>query len=184
MNDLASPLAKKAGTPDALVPAWEGDRLVPVEKLEVHRRGLRHKAVSVFVMAGEAVLLQRRAAGKYHTPDLWANTCCTHPLWGEAPAACAARRLEEELGLAGLPLRHRGVVEYRAQVGNGLVEHEVVDLFVSRPDRVPVPSPDPREVAETRWISLSDLEDEIGSAPERFVPWLLIYLERHRELIA
>ena len=62
-----------------LIPAWIDEVLAPVEKLAVHRTGLRHKAVSVFVIDGGRVLIQRRAAGKYHTPGLWANTCCTHP---------------------------------------------------------------------------------------------------------
>ena len=91
-----------------MVPAYVDGILTPVEKLEVHQRGLRHLAVSVFVMNGDRTLLQRRALGKYHTPGLWTNTCCTHPRWGEAAADCAARRLEEELGIAGLPLRRAG----------------------------------------------------------------------------
>ena len=77
-----------------MVPAWVNGVLTPVEKLEVHERGLKHKAVSVFVLDGENVLIQRRALEKYHTPGLWANTCCTHPLWNEKPAECAVRRLE------------------------------------------------------------------------------------------
>ena len=98
-------------------------RLVPVGKLEVHQRGLRHKAVSVFVLDGTRVLIQKRAAGKYHTPGLWANTCCTHPLWEEDAASCAVRRLREELGITGLVPAFAGQVEYRADVGGGLVEH-------------------------------------------------------------
>ena len=35
-----------------LIPAWRDGRLTPVDKLEVHRLGLRHPAVSVFVNAG------------------------------------------------------------------------------------------------------------------------------------
>ena len=85
-----------------LIPAWVDGRRVPVGKLEVHQRGLRHKAVSVFVLDGTRVLIQKRAAGKYHTPGLWANTCCTHPLWEEDAAFCAVRRLREELGITGL----------------------------------------------------------------------------------
>ena len=86
-----------------MIPAWVDGKLTPVEKLEVHQRGLRHKAVSVFVMDGpDKVLIQRRALGKYHTPGLWANTCCTHPLWNETAADCAVRRLREELGITGL----------------------------------------------------------------------------------
>ena len=68
-----------------LIPAWVDGDLVPLDKLDVHRRGLRHPAVSVFLLDGDRFLIQRRALGKYHTPGLWANACCTHPLWGEAP---------------------------------------------------------------------------------------------------
>ena len=67
-----------------LIPAWINGTLTPTDKLEVHRRGLRHKAVSVFVLSGDHVLIQQRALTKYHTPGLWANTCCTHPHWDEA----------------------------------------------------------------------------------------------------
>ncbi|MEM9778369.1 MAG: NUDIX domain-containing protein, partial [Pseudomonadota bacterium] len=80
-----------------MIPAWVEGELTPVGKLEAHERGLRHPAVSVFVMDGDRILLQQRALSKYHTPGLWANTCCTHPHWGEDPADCANRRLTEEL---------------------------------------------------------------------------------------
>ena len=68
--------------------------------------------------------------GKYHTPGLWANTCCTHPNWDEAPLDCAHRRLQEELGITDAHLTYRDTVEYRADVGGGLIEHEVVDIFL------------------------------------------------------
>ncbi len=89
------------------------------------------------------MLIQRRAAGKYHTPGLWANTCCTHPKWGEADEDCARRRLDEELGLRGLVMEHRGTVEYRAEVGAGLVEHEVVEMFVAEAEAKAPLAPDP-----------------------------------------
>ena len=161
------------------IPAWvEGD-LAPVDKLEVHRRGLRHPAVSVFVMDGESTLLQRRALTKYHTPGLWANACCTHPRWDEAAAACAARRLREELGIDGLRLEARDRVEYRADVGGNLIEHEVVDLFTAEAGPELGVTPDPAEVAEVRWIGLDELRAEIAAGPDAFTPWLRIYLERH-----
>ena len=106
---------------DIMIPAWVDGTLTPVEKLDAHRRALRHKAVSVFVLRGNEVLVQRRAMGKYHTPGLWANTCCTHPEWDEAPELCAKRRLAEELGVKGLDPVHCGQVEYRADVGNDLI---------------------------------------------------------------
>jgi hypothetical protein len=55
---------------DILIPAWIDGQLQPVEKLQTHLRGLRHKAVSVFVMSGAETLLQRRALSKYHTPAM------------------------------------------------------------------------------------------------------------------
>ena len=58
---------------DILIPAWIDGQLQPVEKLQTHLRGLKHKAVSVFVMrsaGGGRALLQRRAMSKYHTPGL------------------------------------------------------------------------------------------------------------------
>jgi isopentenyl-diphosphate Delta-isomerase len=165
------------------IPAWVDGKLTPVEKLEVHRRGLRHKAVSVFVMSGSRVLIQRRALGKYHTPGLWANTCCTHPLWDESAIDCAVRRLAEELGITGLYPSFRDQVEYRAPVGNGLTEHEVVDIFIADAPASLAVSPNPDEVAEVRWIDLYDLAAEVQRWPDRFTPWLRIYLEEHKSRI-
>ena len=164
---------------NVMIPTWIGGDLVAVEKLEAHQRGLRHKAVSVFVMHGDEVLIQRRALGKYHTPGLWANTCCTHPNWGEDPMACAIRRLDEELGITGLTLDHRDRVEYRADVGGGLVEHELVDIFMaSVPERIAL-APNPDEVMDTDWVTRADLEARIRATPDVFTPWLRIYLDKH-----
>ena len=165
------------------VPAWVDGVLTPVQKLEVHQRGLRHMAVSVFVRAGSMVLIQRRALGKYHTPGLWANTCCTHPRWGEDPGDCATRRLREELGISGLALRFAERVEYRAEVGGGLVEHEVVDIFVADAPSGLGLHPDPDEVCDTRWVALAVLEAEARQTPEQFTPWLRIYLAQHQDAI-
>ena len=166
-----------------LIPAWVEGTLTPVEKLEAHRKGLRHKAVSVFVTRGETVLLQRRALGKYHTPGLWANACCTHPHWDEAAAACANRRLAQELGLTGLTLEPRGRVEYRAGVGGGMTEHEVVDLFRAEAPSGAALAPDPAEVMATEWVTLPALEAALRDDPGRFTPWLRIYMAEHRALI-
>lgn len=163
------------------IPAWVNGALVPVDKMEVHRRGLRHKAVSVFVTDNGRILIQRRAPGKYHTPGLWANACCTHPRWGEKPGDCARRRLAEELGITGLKLTSRDRVEYRADVGGGLTEHEIVNLFTG--EGRPQISPDPEEVSETRWLTLDALRGEVAAEPGRFTPWLRIYLARHADQI-
>ncbi|MEL7301397.1 MAG: isopentenyl-diphosphate Delta-isomerase [Pseudomonadota bacterium] len=166
-----------------MIPAWVDGVLTPVEKLEVHQRGLKHKAVSVFVMDGMEVLLQQRAHGKYHTPGLWANTCCTHPHWDEDPADCAVRRLDDELGITGLYPAHRDRVEYRAEVGGGLIEHEVADIFIAPASKSLKMTLNPDEVVDVRWMDLYELKAEIARRPERFTPWIRIYLAQHSEKI-
>lgn len=154
-----------------------------MDKLEVHLRGIRHKAVSVFVLDGPRVLIQRRALSKYHTPGLWANTCCTHPHWDEAPADCATRRLREELGIVGLVPAHADQVEYRADVGGGMTEHEVVDIFVAEAPAGLQVTPNPDEVMDTRWLTLEALAAEVAAEPQKFTPWLRIYLAEFRDRI-
>lgn len=172
---------------DLPIPAWDASgELRPVGKLAVHRQGLRHPAVSVFVLRGPEILIQQRAAGKYHTPGLWANTCCTHPIWGESAAECAVRRLGQELGIGGLVLRHAGQVEYRAAVPGirePLVEHEVVEVFVGEAGWPLDLELDPDEVAAVRWVTLDVLRAEIAARPAAFTPWLRIYLEKHAVMI-
>lgn len=165
------------------IPAWIDGTLTPVEKLDAHKRGLKHKAVSVFVLCGEKVLIQQRAMGKYHTPGLWANTCCTHPEWDETPIACANRRLHEELGIKGLSPDYRDRVEYRADVGDGLIEHEVVDIFVAEaPSNLRI-APNPDEVMAVAWVSYPSLIARVKNKPSDFTPWLRIYLDTYAERI-
>jgi isopentenyl-diphosphate delta-isomerase len=166
------------------IPAWIDNTLTPVGKLEVHQRGLRHMAVSVFVLSGDNVLIQQRALTKYHTPGLWANTCCTHPHWDEPALACAHRRLSQELGIADLRLIPAGEVEYRAEVGQGLIEHELVQIFTAQaPLTLPI-TPNPAEVMAAKWIPLVDLLRATETTPEIFTPWLRIYLHDHPEILA
>jgi isopentenyl-diphosphate delta-isomerase len=127
------------------------------------------------------VLLQRRAQSKYHTPGLWANTCCTHPLWDESAADCAVRRLNDELGITGLYPAHRDQIEYRADVGDGLIEHEVVELFIAQGDRMMTIKPNPDEVMQVEWVGIYDLAAEISRRPARFTPWLRIYMTEHKD---
>lgn len=166
-----------------MIPAWVDGVLTPVEKLDAHLKGLRHRAVSVFVTRGDQVLLQRRALGKYHTPGLWANTCCTHPNWDESPLACAKRRLDEELGVTGLDLHYRDTVEYRAAVGDEMIEHEVVDIFVGEAGADLRIDPNPSEVMDWAWCPIDALAAQVARAPKAYTPWLKIYLADHASTI-
>ncbi len=177
------PTDRDDSAPDPLITAiTDGGNAQPVGKLEAHKKGLLHQALSVFVFSGAELLLQRRAAGKYHSGLLWANSCCSHPLWQEPVGKAAARRLQQELGI-DVPLMPAGVLEYRADVGGGMIEHERVQAFVGRADRTTLClAPDPAEVAEIRWVGLSDLRREATDTPAAFAPWLRIYLARWDEL--
>jgi isopentenyl-diphosphate Delta-isomerase len=115
------------------------------------------------------VLLQRRAASKYHSAGLWTNSCCGHPRPGEAVRDAAERRLKEEMGI-GVPLTPQGTFIYRADLSNGLVEHELDHLFVGRFNGDP--NPDRDEADEWRWESWSELQANCAAAPERYTAWL------------
>lgn len=166
-----------------MIPTWIDGQLRPYDKLAAHLEGRRHKAVSVFVMSGNDVLLQQRALEKYHTPGLWANTCCTHPKWDENSEVCALRRLREELGISGISVQYRGHVEYRADVGNGLIEHENVDVFLAQTTKPLSLSPNPQEVMATEWMDYDALVKDTAARPGRYTPWLRIYLSEHQDLI-
>lgn len=62
------------------------------DKMEAHVQGLKHYAFSVLLVnASRGMLLQRRAASKYHSGGLWSNACCGHPLNVETcERVCAA----------------------------------------------------------------------------------------------
>jgi isopentenyl-diphosphate delta-isomerase len=178
-----SQLANRALKMRIMIPAWVDGMLTPVEKLEVHQRGLRHKAISVFILRGTEVLLQRRALEKYHTPGLWANACCTHPAWEEPSDECAIRRLGEELGVKITDLDFRETLEYRADVGGGLTEHEVVAVFIAQADSNLRIAPNPDEVMDFEWVEYADLQKRIADTPDVFTPWLRIYMADFAETI-
>ncbi len=66
---------------------------------EVHRRGLRHRAVHVFVIDRMSrVFLQKRSMAKDSWPGAWDSSASGHVDSGESYDACALRELREELG--------------------------------------------------------------------------------------
>jgi isopentenyl-diphosphate delta-isomerase len=144
-----------------------------MEKLRAHREGALHRAVSVIVRdSAGRVVLQQRAAGKYHGARLWSNTACGHPRPDESPEAAAVRRLREEMELI-CPLRSVGTVIYRAAVGE-LVEHELDHVFVG--ESADEPRPDPGEVMAWRAMPIDELERDLRDWPDRYTPWLPLVL--------
>ncbi len=182
MASAARPAPSIAGR--LTIPAIADDgSLYPIEKMEAHRLGVPHVAVSVFLVTDGRLLIQRRALGKYHCGGLWANTCCSHPHWDEPVADAAVRRLSEELGVTGVRLVPQGELSYRAEVSEGLVENERVHLYRGEPGPGTEFRPDPDEVSEIRWIALPELFAEMADEPERFAPWFRIYLDRRADLM-
>ena len=180
------PAGVRAPMPDPaiIIPAIEQDgSLYPIEKIDAHRRGVRHQAISVLLFDGERLLLQRRARDKYHCAGLWANTCCTHPLWGEAAETCAMRRLEQELGITAVTPIWRHQAEYRADVGGGMIEHEVVEIFTVEASRDLPVIPNPDEVQAVRWVTRAELVAEIAAMPQIYTPWMRIYMADHASAI-
>ena len=151
-------------------------------KAEVHRRGLKHRAISVLVRnhAGD-MLLHRRNVEKYHSGGLWTNACCSHPRPGEAAEDAARRRLAEEMGIrcAVTPLF---VAQYRAAVSNGYIEDEVVHVFGGTYEGPIVP--DPAEVSEWKWMPLAELAEDLMRRPELYTIWFRHYFREHYDVIA
>ncbi len=154
----------------------QGRELGTTLKMAAHLEGALHRAVSAFVLDRSGnVLLQRRAAAKYHSGGLWSNACCTHPLPGEQPGVAAHRRLVEEMGI-DCSLSEVGTLLYRAELENGLIEHEYDHLFLGTFDGIP--APDPAEVAEWRWMGYRELVRNVAAEPERYTAWFGLALGR------
>ena len=146
------------------------------EKIQAHKSALLHRAFSVFVFnkKGE-LLLQKRAAGKYHSAGLWTNTCCSHPRQGEDTEVAAHRRLQEEMGF-DCPVEHRGHVVYKAPFSNGLTEHEFDHLFVGHYDGDVTPNPD--EVEEFLWVHPEDFRKDVEAHPSKYTAWVKVIFEK------
>ncbi len=150
-------------------------------KHAVHARGLLHRAFSICLVdrAGR-LLLQQRSRRKYHSPGLWANSCCGHPRPGERTLRAAHRRLGEELG-ADAPLRLGFVTQYCASFANGLTENEIVHVYFGRaPDEL---APNPAEVAAVKMLRLAELRRDIRRRPRAYAVWLQHYVLHHFDLI-
>ncbi len=146
-------------------------------KLAAHREGNLHRAISVLVHDGQGrLLLQKRQAGKYHSQGQWSNACCSHPRAGEAPLAAAQRRLREEMGI-DCQLRQIFQTIYKQDVGNGLIEHELVHVFSGLYKGAV--KPDPEEADGYQWIALAHMQSAMEERPDDFSAWWRIYVRDH-----
>lgn len=150
-----------------------------MEKMQAHREGRLHRAVSVMIFNSKGeVLLQKRADGKYHSAGLWSNASCTHPRANEDPAIAATRRLDEEMGLT-CELKKKFEFIYRVQLDNGLVEHEYDHVFTGVCDDAPLINKE--EVSDWKYISLTELKEQLRVTPQQFSSWLRFIVEHFEE---
>ena len=141
-----------------------------MEKMEAHRKALLHRAFSVFIFNSKGeMLLQRRAQGKYHSPGLWTNACCSHPRPGEDTHSAALRRLKEELGIA-TTLTKLFDFTYRSAYDNGLTEFEFDHVFAGVYDGRDL-QPDPAEVSDFCFRSPADIQVDLQRSPAKYTTW-------------
>jgi isopentenyldiphosphate isomerase len=83
----------------------EHDQVIGREyRRDIHRRGLRHRAIHIFWMRADGQLcLQRRSYAKDNCPGLLSTSCAGHVDSGEDYLTAAVRELGEELGVSVAP---------------------------------------------------------------------------------
>ena len=146
-----------------------------MEKMEAHEKAVLHRAFSVFIFNSEGLLmLQQRALHKYHSPGLWTNTVCSHPRDGETTEEAAHRRIVEEMGF-DCDFAEAFSFVYKAEVGQGLIEHEYDHVFIGKSDEKPEINHD--EVASWKYIDVNDLLKDVSQNPQNYTEWFKIALD-------
>ncbi len=155
----------------------ESDEIIgSSEKLKAHKEGLLHRGVSVIILNSKnEMLLQRRAANKYHSAGLWTNAACTHPCFNETPQAAASRRLKEEIGIE-CTLTFAFKFIYNAILDNGMIEHELDYVYYGFSDSTPVLNIE--ETDEYKYINISVIENEVVNNAEQYTVWFKILLPK------
>jgi len=150
-----------------------------MEKLLAHEKGELHRALSVIIVNSKnEILLQRRALGKYHSPGLWTNTCCSHPYPGEDALDAAKRRLKEEMGMTA-ELKFVFKFLYKCNFENGLIEHELDHVFIGQSDDTPHINTD--EAMAFSWTSMEDLEADMEKNPNNYTFWFKLIIQNYRK---
>ena len=156
-----------------------------MNKMEAHEKAVLHRAFSVFILNDKnEVMLQQRAAHKYHSPLLWTNTCCSHQRVGESNIEAGKRRLFEEMGFSA-DLKELFHFIYKAPFDNGLTEHELDHVMIGYSNENPVINPD--EVESWKWMSIEHIKVDIALNPEIYTEWFKIcfkeVVKSHKNII-
>ncbi|CAM9464178.1 unnamed protein product [Sphacelaria rigidula] len=199
---------------DEVIALDENDQIVGhVNKYLSHRfvpgtpRGILHRAFSVFLFdQDENLLLQKRASTKITFPNVWTNTCCSHPLFGYDPREvdqpadvadgsvpgvknAAVRKLYHELGIPAeyLPMESfKFLTRLHYYAADAIThgpnspwgEHEIDYILFIQVDRsIPV-KPHPDEVDAVKWVSLGEMDAMMEDPANLWSPWFRIIVER------
>ncbi|MFM7023169.1 MAG: isopentenyl-diphosphate Delta-isomerase [Flavobacteriales bacterium] len=168
--------------PEHVILVDENDRYKgTMEKMEAHRKGLLHRAFSVFIFNHKnEMILQRRAKHKYHSAGLWSNTCCSHPRFGESVEEAANRRLREEMGFE-CPLEKSFDFIYKSDFSNGLSEHEFDHVFIGYYNGEIHFNHE--EVCEYKFMTLDDVYDDLHNNSSQYTVWFKIaFLKIYEQL--
>ena len=147
-----------------------------MEKMQAHVEGKLHRAFSVFIFNSRGeMLLQQRAAEKYHSGGLWTNACCSHPYPGEETAEAAKRRLKEELGFEASLVKVFDFV-YKAGFANGLTEHEFDHVFTGLYEgQIDF---NPEEVMDIAYRDMEQIRQSLSTDPQQYTAWFQLAFPR------
>lgn len=159
----------------------QDEKIGLMPKMEAHEKAVLHRAFSVFIFNDkDQLMLQQRAKDKYHSPLLWANTCCSHQRDGESNIEAGKRRLQEEMGFV-CELSEITSFIYKAPFENGLTEHELDHILVGNFNKNPRINFD--EVERYKWMSIDEVKNDIALRPEIYTEWFKIIFEKYNSFM-
>ena len=146
------------------------------DKLQAHKDGLLHRAFSILIYNdNREILLQKRSSVKYHTPNLWTNTCCSHPFPKESYRDAISRRLKDEMGLNCF-MDKTFSFTYKSKLCSNMIEHEHDTVFIGKSNQKP--KINLNEVSDFKYINISDLKIDIKKNPFKYTPWFKMILDK------
>jgi isopentenyl-diphosphate delta-isomerase len=148
-------------------------------------KGLLHRAFSVFLFrpSDGRLLLQKRASEKITFPDMWTNTCCSHPLYIQSERIeegqmgvrnAAIRKLQHELGIPLEQMKPDDFtfltrIHYLAPSNGQWGEHEVdYILFTALDVTLDI---NVNEIGDHRYVSKAELEAMFEDPNVKMTPW-------------
>ena len=150
-------------------------------KMEAHEKAVLHRAFSVFVFNNKnQLMLQQRAANKYHSLLLWTNTCCSHQRNGETNIEAGKRRLQEEMGFV-CELEEKTSFIYKAPFDNGLTEHELDHIMVGYYNENPIINKE--EVESFKFMTVEEVKHDMTVNPKLYTAWFKIIFEKFYDFI-